>query len=104
MWRDHQKQAKFRADRETIVAALEDQRAAIVRHVDAPGFLSTYFPQIVELEELFATLASAFREAADRHRSTREWAEQAKVLRDRFRLRSTRLLAEAVNAGEAMVA
>ncbi|AOW24568.1 hypothetical protein AVM11_12130 [Sphingomonas melonis TY] len=90
----HQKQEKFRADRDAIVAALEDQRAAIVQHIDAPEFLSTYFPQIAEMEELFATLASAFREAAERHRRTREWVGQDEALRDRFRLGSAQLLSD----------
>ena len=103
MWRDHQKQERFRAARDTILADLEDQRAAIVRHVDAPEFLSTYFPQLTELEGLFATLASAFLEAADRNRLMREWAERTEALRDRFRFGSTRLLAAPLDACEATV-
>lgn len=56
----------------------------LLAHLDTPDFLSTYFPQIGEMEELFATLAAAFRDAAERNRRMRDWAAHAESLRDRL--------------------
>lgn len=84
MLRDHQKQERFAKERQAIVDALTEQRTMLLAHLDTPDFLSTYFPQIGEMEELFAMLAAAFRDAAERNRRMRDWAAQAESLRERL--------------------
>lgn len=83
---------RFAKSRDQMLAALEQQRKAVLAKVDASDFLPTYFPQLVEMEELFALLAAELREAVDRNRRMRAWASQADALNTRFRLSAPDLL------------
>lgn len=103
MLKDHQKKERFEDAREAIVNALQDQLDGIVAHINAPDFMATYFPQIAEMELLFATLASAFRDAAERNSRMRDWADQAEFLRDRFRLGSAPFYVDGPAEGVATV-
>ncbi|ANC92940.2 labile enterotoxin output A [Azospirillum humicireducens] len=84
MLRDWQKKAKFEEDRQAIVKDLQDQRTAILEHIDAPDFMVTYFPQLQAMEALFKQLREAFDGAVARNRAMHEWAEKAETLRLRF--------------------
>ena len=91
-----QKAEKFAKDRQAIVDDLEEQRAAILAQIDAPDFLSIYFPQIDAMRNLFAALAAAFAEAAERNRKMRDWATEAETLRLRFGSEPSRPIGEGV--------
>lgn len=84
MFHENRKVTQFEADRQAFVADLEKQRTEILQQIDAPDFLLTYFPQIDELEALFAMLSAAFVEASERSRRMEAWAAEAEQLRIRF--------------------
>lgn len=86
------KQEQLEQRRAQIVAALEQQRGSVLARVEANDFLPTYFPQLTGLEALFASLTAEFREAVERSRRVREWANQADILRGRYRLSAPDLL------------
>lgn len=84
MWKDAQKRQQFDKDRQAIVDDLELQRSALLAQIDAPEFITTYFPQIGEMQALFEAFAAAFSSAAERHRRMREWAMEAENFHLRF--------------------
>jgi len=83
-WQEHKKAEQFRKDRQAIVDDLEKQRSHILQQINASDFVATYFPQIGQMEAVFAALAAAFKEAEERKRKMHEWASEAEQLHIRF--------------------
>lgn len=92
MWQDAQKRQQFDKDRQAIVDDLESQRSSLLAQINEPNFISTYFPQIGEMQALFEAFAAAYSAAAERHRRMREWAMEAENLQLRFSDLSYRLI------------
>jgi len=84
MWNEKQKVKEFEKIRQAIVDDLSEQRSSILKQIDAPDFLSVYFPQIDAMQNLFAALAAAFAEASEHNRRTREWANLGEALHRRL--------------------
>lgn len=84
LWQENRKAEQFAKDRQAIVDDLERQRTDILQQIDAPDFIATYFPQIGQMEAIFAALAAAFEAAMERNRRMRDWAAEAERLHLRF--------------------
>lgn len=84
MLQENRRVAQFEADRRALVDDLEKQRTEILQQIDAPDFIETYFPQIGEMEALFAVLSTAFAEASALSHRMEAWAAEAEQLHIRF--------------------
>ena len=77
---EQKKAADFEKTRQSIAHDLSEQQSSILKKINAPDFLLTYFPQIDAMQKLFSALAAASAEASEHSRRTREWANLGEAL------------------------
>jgi GTP-binding protein EngB required for normal cell division len=77
-------QRKFQDTRKVIVSALKEQQDGLTETLNAPDFISVYFPQIVQMQALFEQIRQAEEEAHRYAEAIRHWAENGRELCNRF--------------------
>ncbi|WP_298443888.1 LeoA/HP0731 family dynamin-like GTPase [uncultured Ferrimonas sp.] len=83
-WSEHKKQQEFEKAVEQMADNFEQQRKELLTLVDVEHFVTTFFPEKVELSESMDELCQCTRELSEKRNKIKLWREQGEQIQSEF--------------------